>query len=44
MTPEEERQAEAFTIWKQHGERAPHFVAARIGSLAIADDRDQMHW
>lgn len=35
MTPEQEREAEAFTVWRQHGERAPYFVADRIGALAI---------
>ena len=38
MTPKQEREAEAFTVWKRHGEMAPRFVAERIGALAMADD------
>lgn len=38
MTPQQERDAEAFTVWKKHGEMAPRFVVERIGALAMADD------
>ena len=32
------REAEAFMVWKAHGERAPVHVAERIGTLALAGD------
>jgi hypothetical protein len=38
MTPDHERWAEALMIERQHGERAPVFVAERIGALALAGD------
>lgn len=38
MTLDEERWAEAMTIERMYGDRAPHWIAERIGSLAIAGD------
>ncbi|MBO9380222.1 hypothetical protein GG804_25995 [Sphingomonas histidinilytica] len=39
MSPDEERLAEALAISRMYGERAPAFVAERIGALALARDR-----
>lgn len=38
MTSTQELEAEAFTVWKRHGERAPEFVSERIRNLAIVKD------
>lgn len=38
MTPDEERWAEAMTIERMYGERAPHWIAERIGALALDGD------
>lgn len=38
MTRDQERWAEAIAIEKLHGERAPVWVAERIGTLALAGD------
>lgn len=38
LTPERHVWACAAAVEKQHGERAPLFVAERIGSLAVAGD------
>ena len=38
MTPEHERWAETLSIERQHGDRAPAFVAERIGALALVGD------
>lgn len=38
MTPAEERLAEALAVERMHGDRAPLFVAERIGELAAAGD------
>lgn len=38
MNPEQEIWAVALHIERQHGERAPMFVAERIGALAIVGD------
>jgi hypothetical protein len=35
---ESERWAEAIAVEHQHGARAPEFVAARIGALAVDGD------
>jgi len=40
MTPKQEREAEAFTVWQRHGERAPLFVAERVGALAAQNDME----
>lgn len=40
MTPDQERWAEALAIERQHGERAPVFIAEQIGALALAGDED----
>lgn len=38
MTPEEERWAEALAIERLHGDKAPVWLAERIGALALAGD------
>jgi hypothetical protein len=38
MTDEQHLWACALAIERQHGERAPRFVAERIGALALAGD------
>ena len=38
MTPDQERWAEALAIERQHGDRAPVFIAERIGALALVGD------
>ncbi len=38
MTPDQERWAEALAIERLHGDRAPVWVAERIGALALAGD------
>ncbi|RZF59066.1 hypothetical protein EWE75_23805 [Sphingomonas populi] len=38
MTRDEERWAEALAIERIHGDRAPVWVAERIGELALAGD------
>lgn len=38
MTPDEERWAEALAIERLHGDKAPVWVAERIGALARAGD------
>ena len=38
MTPDEERWAEALAIERLHGDKAPVWVAERIGALALAGD------
>ena len=38
MTPQVERIAEALAIERQHGEKAPLFIAERIAALALAGD------
>lgn len=40
MTPAEERMAEALAVERMHGDRAPVFVAERIGALALAGDME----
>ena len=40
MDSELERWAEALQVLKMHGERAPLFVAERIGALALSGDAD----
>ena len=39
MSPDQERWAEALAIEKLRGERAPVWVAGRIGALALAGDQ-----
>lgn len=36
MTPDRERWAEALAIERLHGDRAPVWIAERIGALALA--------
>lgn len=38
MTPDQERWAEALAIERLHGDRAPVWIAERIGALALAGD------
>lgn len=38
MTTDEERWAEALAIERLHGDRAPVWIAERIGALALAGD------
>jgi hypothetical protein len=38
LTRDQERWAEAAMVERQHGARAPVFVAERIGALALAGD------
>lgn len=38
MTPEQHVWACAVAVERQHGDRAPVFVAERIGALALAGD------
>lgn len=38
MTPDQERWAEALAIERLHGDRAPVWIAERIGELALAGD------
>ncbi|WP_152616661.1 DUF6961 family protein [Sphingomonas sp. ERG5] len=38
MTPDRERWAEALAVERQHGDRAPAFIAERIAALALAGD------
>ena len=38
MAPDQERWAEALAIERIHGDRAPLWVAERIGALALAGD------
>jgi hypothetical protein len=38
VTPDQERWAEAATIMRQRGDNAPHWIAQRIGALALAGD------
>ena len=38
MTPEQHVWACAAAVERQHGERAPLFIAERIGALALAGD------
>lgn len=38
MTPDQFCWAEALSLEKLHGDAAPHFVAERIGALALAGD------
>lgn len=40
MTPEQERWACALEMERQHGDRAPVFIAERIGALVLAGDSD----
>lgn len=40
MTPDQERWAEAIAIERLHGERAPVWIAERIGTLALAGDSE----
>ena len=35
LTPDQERWAEALAIEKMHGERAPMWIAERLGALAL---------
>lgn len=45
MISEWELWACAYEIERQHGDRAPLFVAERIGALALSDDVDGIaHW
>lgn len=43
MTPEQELLACASTVLRQHGNKVPHFVAVRLGALALAGDVDGIH-
>lgn len=38
LTPERERWAEALAVQRQHGDAADHFIAERIGALALIGD------
>ena len=38
MTPERERLMEALAVERRHGDRAPAYIAERIGTLAAAGD------
>ena len=38
MTEDEFRWAEAWTIYRTHGDRAELWLAERVGSLALAGD------
>jgi hypothetical protein len=38
MKPDQERWAEALAIERLHGDRAPVWIAERIGTLALAGD------
>lgn len=38
MTQEQERWAEAATVQRLHGDRAPVFVAERLGAMVLAGD------
>jgi hypothetical protein len=38
MDPEHERLAEALTVERNHGDRAPAFTAERVAKLALAGD------
>ncbi|WP_082006525.1 DUF6961 family protein [Sphingomonas sp. ERG5] len=38
MTPDRERWAEALAVERQHGDRAPAFIAERAAALALAGD------
>lgn len=40
LSPEAHIWACALAVERQHGERAPVFVAERIGALALAGDRE----
>ena len=40
LTPDEHVWACALAVERQHGERAPVFVAERIGALALAGDSE----
>ena len=40
MLTDRERSAVAVTVIRQHGEGVEHFVAERIGALALAGDQD----
>lgn len=39
LTAEHERTAEALAIERLYGDRAPVFIAERIGALAVMGDR-----
>jgi hypothetical protein len=39
MTPEKELWACALLVEREHGERAPVWIATRIGELTLAGDR-----
>jgi len=39
VTHDEERWAEALAIERVHGQRAPLFVAERIGAAALVEDQ-----
>jgi hypothetical protein len=39
MTPDQERWGVASMVLRRHGDRAPVFIAERIGALALAGDK-----
>jgi hypothetical protein len=38
LTPDQERWAEAAEVLRLHGDKAPLFVAERVGALALAGE------